>query len=375
MRAIRAGALPPPAPAPAAAAEGEPAQDAEPTAAPVEIGASERAVETARRIRRELSRAISGTETAAPIAAVHVCGHELPGLADEPVLGVPVLPWPALPAVPEGEDQRRFTIAFGSALRGLGPTPLETNLRRENLRYAGRFERLELPLAVFALLLCTLLAVTWIITEKRIEWRDEGDIAKNRPGDMQLWLQQSNVFLLPDPEHGDVGRLKDPPPELVKYMKDAEAGRDEQRTKYQEILEIKKRLQAEVDKLKRDLGQVSDIKQPQSALRASTLVMGVIASLGQDVGRVAVRSLAATYQQGNQRHPDSVEVTLDMDFFADDDVEASKHYNALRRLIQGEPWCIDMPDRPSKPFDTGKGIGVDGITIQVNLEKVPEGEA
>ena len=96
-------------------------------------------------------------------------------------------------------------------------------------------------------------------------------------------------------------------------------------------------------------------------------------SSSPDVGRVAIRSLGANYQQGNQRKPDSVEITLDMDFYAENDVEASKHYNALRREIQGEPWCVEMPDRPSKPFDSGKGIGVDGISIQVDLEKVPEG--
>jgi hypothetical protein len=371
MRAIRAGALPPPAPA-APAPDGEAAEASE-RPAPVE-SSPERAAETARRIRRELTRTISGTETAGPISAVYACGHELPGLETEPVLGVPVQAWPAASgeAPAEDPDARRFAIAYGAALRGLGPAPLETNLRRENLRYAGRFERLELPLAVFSLLLCTLLAVTWIITEKRIEWRDEGNLAEDRPGDMQLWLRQSNIFLLPDPENGVVGRLKNPPPELLAYMKDAEAGKIADKTKYQEILQIRNDLQAKVDELKRELGQVSDIKQPQSALRAATLVMGVIDGLGADVGRVAVRSLGANYQQGNQRQPDSVEVTLDMDFFAEDDVEASKHYNALRREILAQPWCVEMPDRPSKPFDSGKGLGVDGISVQVNLENVPE---
>jgi hypothetical protein len=375
MRAIRAGALPPLAPSapPAPAAEGDEGEGGE-GPAPVEASSPERAAETARRIRRELTRTISGTETAGPITAVYACGHELGGLGTEPVLGVPVQAWPATAGAEAGEDPdaRRFAIAFGAALRGFGAAPLETNLRRENLRYAGRFERLELPLAVFSLLLCTLLAVTWIITEKRIEWRDEGNLAKDRPGDMQLWLRQSNIFLLPDPENGVVGRLKNPPPDFLAYVKEAEAGNIVERTKYQEILDIKNKLQAKVDELKRDLGQVSDIKQPQSALRATTLVMSVIDGLGAEVGRVAVRSVGANYQQGNQRKPDSVEVTLDMDFFAEDDVEASKHYNALRREILAQPWCVEMPDRPSKPFDTGKGLGVDGISVQVDLAQVPE---
>ncbi len=374
MRAIRAGALPhlP------VAAEGESGEATE-KAPEAEAGTSERSADTARRIRRELARTISGAETAQPIAAVHVCGHELPGLEQEPLLGVPVLLWPAISADPGGEsggaDARRHVIAFGAALRGLGAVPLQTNLRRENLKYAGRFERIELPLAVFSLLLCTLLAVMWIITEKQIDWRDEGNLAKGLKGDMQLWLRQSNVFLLPDPEQGMLGRLKEPPPELAKYMKDAEAGKDEVRTKYQEIEWIRRQLVIEVEKLKRELGQVSDIKQPQSALRAATLVMSVIDGLGPDLGRFAVRSLGANYQQGNQRQPDSVEVQLDMDFFAEDDLEASKHYNALRRQILAQPWCVEMPDRPTKPFEAGKGLGVDGISIQVNLEKVAEGDA
>jgi len=63
-------------------------------------------------------------------------------------------------------------------LRELGGGLLQPRLRREDLRFTGKFERLELPLAVFSLLLFTLLAVQLIVINKQILWRDEGDLAR-----------------------------------------------------------------------------------------------------------------------------------------------------------------------------------------------------
>ncbi len=378
MRAIRAGSPPPsqsasePQVEPGEGVEGAPASE-EPS--------PERAADTARRIRRELARTISGAHTLQPITAIYVCGHPISSLEQDAVFDVAVLPWPELPGPngPEGPEgignSRHYVLAYGAALQALGAGAIESRLRREDLRYSGRFERLELPLAVLSLLLCTLLAVMWIITEKQIDWRDEGDLAKNLKGDMQLWMSTSNAYLLPDPEKGYTGRLKDPPPALASYMKQAEEGKDQTRSKYEELQEIRRQLFIEVDKLKRELGQVSDIKQPQSALRAATLVMNVIDESKDELGRFAIRGIEANYQQGNQRQPDSVEVRLDMDFFAESDVEASRHYNSLQRAIQGRPWCLEFPDRPTKPFENGQGLSVDGITIRVNLESAEEKDA
>ncbi len=373
MRAIRAGSWSHSASAsPTEEEAGEGAERAS------EEPSSERAADTARRIRRELARTISGAHTTQPITAIYACGHPLPSLDQDAVFDVPVLPWPELRGS-NGEDgvvdSRQFAVAYGAALQAINAGAIESRLRREDLRYSGRFERLELPLAVLSLLLCTLLAVMWIITEKQIDWRDEGDLAKNLKGDMQLWMSTSNTYLLPDPEKGYAGRLKDPPPALAAYMKQAEEGKDTTRSKFEELQEIKRQLFIEVDKLKRELGQVGDIKQPQSALRAATLIMNVIDESKGELGRFAIRGIEANYQQGNQRQPDSVEVRLDMDFFAESDVEASRHYNSLQRAIQGQPWCLEFPDRPTKPFEGGQGLSVDGITIQVNLDSVQEEDA
>ena len=285
---------------------------------------------------------------------------------------VPVLKLEALPPSEDEAVSQELTIAYGAALRELGGGVLKPHLRRENLRFTGKFERLELPLAVFALLLFTLLAVELIVINKQILWRDEGDLAKGWPGDMQIWLEASKVHLLPDAESGWPGRIKDPPANLLKYLDEAVKGEDDDRTKFQEIVRISQLLQIHVTNLKKELNigaaGSDEVKQPQSALEGATLVMQVIDSLGDEIGRYGIRRLEADFRQGRLDNPDQVDVILDMDFFAEDDLTATMHYNALKRACEAEPWCMEFDERPTKPFDDGKGISVEGISIQVNVE-------
>lgn len=391
MRSIRAGALPPRRLDDEGGAEGEAAAagageiELENEVVEEGVEGARRREETARRIRRELGRTLSAARTVHPVAAIYVCGHELPGLSEETLFDVPIQPLRAVPGAGgegggEGEASvQALVIAYGAALRELGAGILRPRLRREDLRFTGRFERLELPLAVFALLLCTFLAVRFIVISRQIDWRDEGDLTKNSAGDMQLWLQSSNAYLLPDPESGRPGRLKSPPPDLVDYARKAELGQDAARTKYQELLFLRGRLAQEVEELKRQLGQVSDIKQPQSALKAATLVLSRMDELGERIGRFAIRRLEAQYQPGRARRPDAVAVTLDADFFGDTTVEASRHYNALQRALQEEPWVREFEERPTRPFadqGNGAGIAVEGLRVLVDVEAAtPEADA
>jgi Tfp pilus assembly PilM family ATPase len=372
MRAIRAGALPK---SHAAFEEGEDEEEegAEPAAATEdETSAEERLAQTAKRIRRELGRTVSSIQTEQPIEAIYFCGHPLEGLMEEGTLFD--VEAHALGAFPGDEGEGDMTVAYGAALRALGAGHLSPHLRREDLKFTGKFERLELPLAVFSLLLCTLLGVQLIVTLKQIHWRDEGDIAANLPGDMQLWLQYSNMYLLPNAEQGWPGRLKDPPEEVLRAIRRAESGEDEERTKYQEFLEIKRQLFLSLDKMKRDLGHITDVKQPQSALRATTLVMNVLDGLEQSeqIGRFSIRSFGAEYKEGRSSSPDKVEIRIDMDFFADESTKASQDQATFRREVENQDWCLEFAEVRSKPFENGGGLSFDGIKIEVDVSKASE---
>jgi len=362
LRAIRAGAAQPRA---ADEGEGEGSEPAGETPAASEL---ERPAASVSRIRRELVRTLSGARTTNPIQSVYVCGRELPGLTGETLVDVPVEP---LPFTLQGvELPREFVVAFGTALRGFSGGTLHPRLRREELRFSGRFERLELPLAVLSLLVFTLLFVQYIVLAKQLEWRDEGDLAKDIRGDMQIWLEESNRRIFPDPTSTRSVRLSEPPEALAKYAKEAETGADAERTKFDEIMRVRQLLKIEIDRLSKELGRVSDIRQPQSALTATTLVMSVVAGMGEDA-RVGIRRFEANYQSGSGNKDDSVMITIDADFFAPG-LEATRLKDRFEREIKAQPWCVRYESKSSKELPSSSAIQADGISIQVDVEKAPQ---
>jgi hypothetical protein len=368
VRAIRAGAMAPRAPE-AEEDKGDSPEKAE-TGERVAVVEAGRGADTVQRIRRELLRTLSGARTTNEVKSVYVCGHELPGLTEGSLLDVPVQAMSfTLDSV---ESPGRFVVAFGAALRGFQGGALHPNLRREELRFSGRFERLELPLAVLTLLVFTLLFVQFIILDKQLEWRDEGNLAADPPikGDMQIWLEASNQSMLPDPTQPRPVRLAQPPEALARYAAEAQAGLDAERTKFEELMRIRALLKIEIDRLGKELGRVSDIKQPQSALTATSLVMDQFAALGPDA-RVGIRRVEASFQGQQGNKDDFVVVTVDADFFAESPLEATRLREMLESRTKEQPWCLDFEGKSSKPLEGGKGIQVDGLTIQVNVDKAP----
>jgi len=354
LRTIRAGAVP--------LRRGEPGAEAvEGEDDPV------RASDGGQRIRRELVRTLSSARTANEIRRIYVCGHDLEALR-EPLLDVEV---ERMPLELPGVETNEFVVAFGAALRGFEGGTLRPHLRREELHFSGRFERLELPLAVFSLLLFTLLFVQYIVLDKQLEWRDEGDLAHNIKGDMQIWLEASNQRMFPDPSDPRPVRLGNPPEELARYAAQAAAGADTTRTKFQELARILQLEKLEIDRLSKELGQVSETKQPQSALTATTLVMNVVADLGEEV-RMGFRSLQAVYQSSATKE-DSVMITMDVDFFDESSLDATRDYNLFESRIKAQPWCVEFQGKSNKSLEGDKGIQVDGIAIQVNVDLAPQG--
>jgi len=385
MRAIRAGTVP--TGTAAEAPGGEVAEGEEETLVPeVEQDPEEvaRRLElSVQRIRRELVRTVSSARTTHPIAAVHLFGNALPGLDEELLLDVPVDRPQALPDLGPDVDAGELVVAYGVALKQLGQVPLDGHLRREELRYSGKFERLELPLAVFSILLTALLGVKLIVTRQQLLWRDRGDVSSwssDQPlvGDMQMWLNASNAYMLPDAERGYPGRVKKPPEGLQKYAQEVEKGADSQgRGPYQELLETKRRILLEINGLQKDLGisadTASEIPQPQSALRATTLVLGVLSDLGPDVGRYGIRALQADSQNGRSLQDQSVTIKLDMDFFAESAVKATANYTNFVNALKSKPWCKEFTRRAVDSFGD-KGVSIDGLQVEVDVSKVQPGD-
>lgn len=370
LRAIRVGAYSR-GPETPEGAEGEAAPEAAEVADASDEGA--RLAVSAQRIRRELVRTLSGARTTNEVKNVYLCGHDLPGLRGASLTDVPIQ---ALPFVLEGaEPAQRFAVAFGAALRGFEGGTLAPHLRREELRFSGRFERLELPMAVFTLLLFTFLFVQYIVLDKQLEWRDEGKLAAAEPvkGDLQIWLEASNQRIFPDPSNPRPTRISDVGDNpgvkaLAEYAAKAQAGLDDQRTKFQELGEIRRQLKINIESLSKELGQVSEIKQPQSALSAATLVMDVIAGMGDGL-RLGIRRFEANYQHSVANKDDFVVVTLDADFFGENSLEATRAYNQLESQFKAQPWCLEFEGKSSKSLEGDKGIQMDGLTIHVNVDK------
>src|SRR5258708_37785048 len=92
----------------------------------------------------------------------------------------------------------------------MGGGVLEPSLRREELRYSGAFERVELPVAVVCLLLVTLLGVWNIFLYKDLDNSNEA---------LKFWRDSANNWLIGKPKEGTKGYLEYPE-QAPKVLKD-----------------------------------------------------------------------------------------------------------------------------------------------------------
>lgn len=388
MRAVHIGALShePGVEAPPAAEEGEEGEAAEGATAGEDPEDRERRLEQlASRVRRELLRTISGARTVHPFEGVHVCGWTLPGLVGTDIEGVPVV---ELDVFEEDsgevgksvEGAGPLVVAYGVALRMLGGGQVLGRLRREELRYSGTFERLELPLAIASLLLVTMLAVFNIFELK---------LTQLHTANVDLWRVSTNNFMLGDmrarpPAPGNL----DPIPKVIgdyfdKIRAESEVDvnginleEDADRTRLEQMQFVRNQLAIEVGKLDRELGNTGEIQQPQSALEAGTLVLGVLSELDPADGRPAIRRVNAQYQFARTGGTDNVQVVVDLTFFADDAVTATRNFERYTQLLRDKPWVERVETRGSKEFNEGDatGITVDAFTVVCDLSKLQRGE-
>ncbi|HTF90504.1 MAG TPA: pilus assembly protein PilM [Planctomycetota bacterium] len=333
------------------------------------------------RIRRELGRTVSGARTVNPIDAIYVCGIELPDLIGTQVLDLPIYELDVFEA-DSGQPQEGtgpLVIAYGAALRQLGAVFQPASLRREELRYTGAFERIELPIAVASLLLVTLLAVFVIFELKLVGLRDS---------DIDLWRRYTNVYLMGDPAKGQAGNLEQPPKILTTYFDKVRAASaklakdpksnleiDPDRSRYEQMLEVKRLLNIEVIELNKKLGNTGEVMLPQSALEGATLTLGVLGELGESkVGLVSIRKLSAQYLSGRANGTDKVEVQVDLTFFANSSVTATENYDRYVSALKEKPWVVEVDPGGTKPLPDNpaenKGISTEGFKVTCNLAKV-----
>lgn len=333
------------------------------------------------RIRRELGRTVSGARTDNPIEAIYVCGIELPDLIGGTVLDLPIYELDVF-EVDSGqpaEGAGPLVVAYGAALRQLGAAGLPASLRREELRYTGALERIELPLAVAALLMVTLVAVFVIFETRQLQLRD---------GDIDYWRRYTNLYLLGDPAKGQAGNLEQPPKALTDYFASVrEASKDmgksakdnpeidPDRTRFEQLSRTRQLLRIEVDKLDKALGNSGEVNPPQSALEATTLALGVLTELGESqVGRVAIRKLDSRFVSGRATSPDRVELQLDLTFFAGDSVSASANFERYVNTLRQKPWVVEVDTGGSKPLPENpaqnKGIFTENFKMTCDLSKL-----
>jgi hypothetical protein len=247
---------------------------------------------------------------------------------------------------------------------------IESSLRREELRFTGTLERLELPLAVAGLLLVTLLGVWNIRMNKDMKQVNDG---------LLLWRESTVAFMNGDPKNGVRGNLEYAPKPISSYTERTTGQSeprvyrdDDDRNRYEQLTYIRGKLQMEIDALKRELGQGGDITQPQSALKGLTYVLDVLEATKENGARPSLRSVKADFTKGSRSQPDRVMVTLGLTFFAEDTLAATRHFEGFRADIESKPWLIEFTPAKTDPLDTGEGISIKTLKISLDVNKAVE---
>jgi Tfp pilus assembly PilM family ATPase len=343
--------------------EGEEAIAAAATAAEALRDPSEiqrRLEQAIKRIRRELGRTVSAARTAHTIDAVYVCGLELPGLAGTRILDAEVRVLDVFEK-DGGQPVEGFgplVVPYGAAVRQLGGGVMRPSLRREDLRYTGAFERIELPLAVVALLVLAFLGVWFIFLKKERDLIDS---------DLWYWRESARNYLLGEPAKGRQGYLVYPSDKVREYVTNYD--KDTDRSKFEQLRRTQLLINDEIKKLEKDLGQDAEITQPQSALVGLSLVLDVLGKEMTDANRPSLRKVQSTFAAGRQGKPDHVHVVFDVSFFAENPVVATENYENLQKELKKMPWFVEFDAKPSITLEGDKGIFLSGIAIDVDVSK------
>lgn len=334
----------------------------------------DRGAEIVDRIRRELARTISAARTVNELVGVHICGFILPGLVGDDILGVPVEVLDAceIDAV-EGavhDEYRSAAVAYGAALGQMGGGVISSSLRREELKFSGAMERIELPLAVMFLLITTFLGVRFMFLQK-----DYDAVEDN----LRFVLESSVNYMITNPKTGRAGNLEFPSDKLAGYVKSTvgevsggdgvEYKIDPERSRYEQLTYLRSLLLADQRELQKKLGHDTELVQPQSALKGLTLVLDHLAQSGGKYGRVSFRQLSANFRS-SPKSGDYVTITLQVSFFADSSTKATENYEQLFSDLKEQPWYKTHSYSSSDPISGSEsGVHLPALKIDVDVSK------
>ena len=323
------------------------------------------------RLRREIARTLNSVSSEHEFDAIWLCGSGIDELSSEPIGGVEVQvldPLAEVAGAEEIEDRASAVVAFGAALRRMGfESSVLPHLRREELAFAGTFERLELPLGVLGLVLFALLGFQ-VITSL--------DAIGKEQSKLDHWAKEMQRFMVgEDPKKGKIGTaaLTRPPEELLDYVlriAPSDEG-DPNKTRMEEFTRVGSLITAKITDLETRLGAAEDASYPQSALWAATLALNVLEELDRDdrIARFAVRGIDAQYQQGNTRRPDMCEVTIDLTIWGETPVQSSQSYDTLISTLRSRDWLVEDEDirEPSRTTgQDGTSLILDGLRFFVD---------
>lgn len=326
------------------------------------------------RLRREIARTLNSVSTEHDFDAIWLCGSSIDELLSEPIGGVPVEtldPLADVAGAEDLEDRAGAVIAFGAALRRLGGDSAVTpHLRREELAFAGTFERLELPLGILGLVLFFFL-VFHALTSM--------DAIKKEQSKLDHWAKEMQRFMVgEDPKKGKIAGavLTRPPQELLDYVlrvAPSDDG-DPNNSRIEEFRTVGQMLGAERFEYETRLGAAEDAVYPLSALWAATLSLNVLEELARDerIARFAVRGLDARYQPGNSRRPDMCEVTMDITIWGETQVQSSQSYDTIMSTLRSRDWLIEEEGVREPPLTTGQdgtSLIIDGLRFFVDPSK------
>ena len=354
----------------AGAGDGEDGDDAVASAQEIdEVEIQRRMDQAVKRIKRELGRTISAARTSQTIEAIYVSGTELPGLVGSDVLGVPVY---VLDCFEEDSGQPadgfgQLVAAYGGAVRQIGGGVLKPSLRRDELRYTGAWERIEFPIAFAALMLATFLGMLNIFQYKKIQHIENREILPRLKASNK-WAFGTESDLDSDP----IVVLKGTDRELYERSEQYQVASvsqipDDLPPPIEEFENVMTSLKA----LRNDLqgqtgtGDSTSIEYPPSAFNAMTLVLDRLRS--NEEWRPSIREIQGTYQKPNGREniPEHIEIEMDMTFFAADPVQGSNHFDAFKRDLRAQPWCLSIEDVSIESLETSEGIVVENLKIHV----------
>lgn len=346
--------------------EGAPAEgDAQVDALdPIEM--SRRVDQAIKRIRREIGRTISAARTAQPIEAVYACGMELPGLIGSSVLDVPVY---VLDCFEEDSGQPAdgaglLVAAYGGAFRQLGGGVMTPQLRREELRYSGTWERLEFPVAFAALMLATFLGMVNIVQIRKID-------SLNYSGILQ-YLRNVNAWIVGSDSMRPI--LNPVPKDLLDRSKPYAAKGvqfgDGVQEPLDELVTIDRMLKGKVLELQKEVGDIQEIPLPPSAFASMTCVLNTLNS--NPDWRPSLRALRADYVKENKRDnlPEHTKVRLDATFFADSVPDASNDIAAFESALRAQPWCMGVEPATLTPTEGEPGLYFKAKVVLVDPSKL-----